>query len=350
MPAARAHRRTPLVLLLLVLALLAAACGSEATSAPGPSTASATPEEGESDETAFPVTIAHKFGSTEIPDEPERVVSLGLTEQDAILALGVEPVAIRYAFGDESDVIFPWAEDAAGDLDPEILTMPFGELNFEAIAALEPDLIMCVTCGLTAQEYDTLAQIAPTVAQPGEYVDFGTPWQEHTRIAGRALGQEDPAEELVAEVETRFAEAREQHPEFDGASLVLSGVVFDGEYPFHASADTRTRLFTTLGFQVPEELDELAGDQFYGTISRERVDLFETDVVAWQAGSPAERESIESDPLLQQLGAVRDGRGIFLEGDVYDALQFSSVLSLPFLLDELVPQLAGALDGEAASR
>ncbi|MFI6497775.1 hypothetical protein [Nonomuraea typhae] len=39
-----------------------------------------------------PVTIEHKFGSTEIKAPPQRVVSVGLVEQDALLALGVVPV------------------------------------------------------------------------------------------------------------------------------------------------------------------------------------------------------------------------------------------------------------------
>jgi iron complex transport system substrate-binding protein len=35
-----------------------------------------------------PVTIAHKHGSTTIRSEPARIVTVGLTDQDALLALG----------------------------------------------------------------------------------------------------------------------------------------------------------------------------------------------------------------------------------------------------------------------
>lgn len=41
-------------------------------------------------------TIEHKFGSTEVAGMPERVVSVGYSDQDPILALGVIPVAVRY--------------------------------------------------------------------------------------------------------------------------------------------------------------------------------------------------------------------------------------------------------------
>jgi iron complex transport system substrate-binding protein len=67
------------------------------------------------------VTIEHQFGETTIEEEPQRVVSLGLQEHDTIFALGVEPVAVRYWYGPEDDVIHLWAEEAAGDADPETL-------------------------------------------------------------------------------------------------------------------------------------------------------------------------------------------------------------------------------------
>ncbi|MGH8908546.1 MAG: hypothetical protein ACRD0K_19125 [Egibacteraceae bacterium] len=36
----------------------------------------------------FPVTIDHKYGSAEVTAEPSRVVTVGVTEQDPVLALG----------------------------------------------------------------------------------------------------------------------------------------------------------------------------------------------------------------------------------------------------------------------
>lgn len=83
-----------------------------------------------------------------------------------------------------------------------------------------------------------------------------------------------------------------------------------------------------LGMRVPARLD--------------------TDILVVQAGSPAERRGLEEDPRLDGLDVVRDGRSLFVDGDLYDALQFSSLLSLPFLLDELPGRMAAALGGSAA--
>lgn len=298
--------------------------------------------------TAFPVTIEHKFGTTTIPQAPQRVLSLGYNDQDPILALGVVPVAVRYWFGDPGDQIWPWAEEALGDAQPTILNMPFGELNFEAIAALQPDLIIAVSAGIDEEEYALLSQIAPTVAQSDAYVNFGTPWQEQTRLIGRALGKEALANRLVAEMEARFAQAREAHPEFVGATAAIASPAGEGQFFFSGPQHERQRVLTSLGFVLPEELAQIAGDSFYGTISGERLDLLDTDVLIWTVSSPEQRAAIESNPLYQQLAVAREGRHIFLDTSgsgelVGPALVFSSVLSLPLVFDELVPMLAERL-------
>lgn len=334
------NRTRSAVLAGLSLSLVLAGCGSDDDGGD-----SATSSSG-ADSSAFPVTIEHAYGETEIPEEPQRVVSLGYTEQDAILAFGVVPVAVRYAFGPEDDVFFEWADEAAGDAEPVIL--PRTELDAEQVAVLEPDLIMAVTAGLTEAEYETLSGIAPVVVQPAEFPAFGTPWQDQTLITGQALGQEERAEELVAEVEAQFEEVRAAHPELDGRTVTLSGVAYEGEYPFHASSDTRTQFFLDFGMVVDPELDEIAGEEFYGTVSQEQAGMLDADVLLWQSGSAEERAQIEGDPILNSIPAVAQGRALFVEGADYDALQFSSVLSLPYLLDSLVPKISGVVQASGA--
>src|SRR3712207_2527892 len=99
-------RPSRLAVPLAVLALSGAltACGGSA----GDGSA---PVEGPSSSGAFPVTIANRFGSTEIPAEPERVVTVGFNDQDFVLALGVTPVGERENLGEYDATTRPWAED-----------------------------------------------------------------------------------------------------------------------------------------------------------------------------------------------------------------------------------------------
>lgn len=291
--------------------------------------------------------VKHKYGETEVSGEPGRVVTVGFTDQDYVLALGVAPVAVREWFGEKPHATWPWAQDELGDAGPEVL--PSTELNFEQIAGLEPDLIVGVSSGMTGEEYDTLSELAPTLPQSGEFVDFGVPWQEQARAIGRALGREDRAGKLVSDLEARFARAREEHPEFEGASGVVVGLTAeDDSYtpsPY-GPQDVRGRFMSSLGFRIPEEIADLTGDAFFADLSRERLELIDADVLVWVTVLAESFEAVRTDPLYRRLDAAREGRDVFLEETLSGALSFGSVLSLPFALDELVPRLVAAVDGD----
>lgn len=336
------------ILATLGLALVAAACGDDASSgvSSAGSVSTATSAE-DAAAPAFPVTIEHKFGSTTITEEPTRVLSLGFNEHDTILALGVTPVAARYWYGPKDDVIRPWADAAATGPDPQILEMP--ELNYEAIAALRPDVILGVYAGIKPDEYERLSQIAPTVPQPGEYVDYGAPWQVAVRTAGMALGRSPRAEELVGALEARFERVREEHPQFAGRSALVA--TFGGDkFGVFASEDPRARFFQSLGFTAPDEIDRLAGDSFYVDLSLEQAGLLDRDLLVWDQLQFVDggRATIEALPLVKQLAATKEGRSIFLEGGVEEAFGWSTVLSLPFALDGVIPLLEEAVPAGAA--
>lgn len=115
-----------------------------------------------------------------------------------------------------------------------------------------------------------------------------------------------------------------------------------------AADDLRASFFTDLGMVVPPEVDELAGEAFYGTLSLEQLPTIDTDVLVWSQLQFTEggRAAIDSDPLVQQLAAVQEGRTLYLDGLADDALQVSTVLSLPTALEAIVPLLAAATDGD----
>lgn len=295
----------------------------------------------------FPVTIEHQFGSTTLTEAPQRVVAIGYTEQDLLLALGVTPVAVRYWYGDE-DGIHAWAEDyVEGDM-PVVLNMPYGNLNYEAILDLQPDLISAVTSGITQEEYDVLSQIAPTITQTDEYIAFGVPWQAAMALVGAAVGKSAEADDLIAEVDGLFEEARLANPEFEGKTVAVA-YYYNGTYGFYTDQDSRARFFTDLGLVVPQELVDIAGESFYADISAERIDLLDQDVIVIINLQFIEggREALEADPLFSQLDAVKEGRVVYFDEVSENALGFSSPLSLPYALEVALPQLVAIFGGES---
>ncbi|MGI9003083.1 MAG: iron-siderophore ABC transporter substrate-binding protein [Pseudonocardia sp.] len=295
----------------------------------------------------FPVTITHKFGDTVIPKAPERVFSVGYNDQDSLLALGVTPVGVREWFGNFPYATHPWATDLLGDAQPEVMTGD--EVNFELVAKTRPDLIVGQYAFLAEEDYAKLAQIAPTISQDGAYIEGGMPWQEMHRTTGRALGREDQAERTIAEVEARFAQARRQHPEFQGLGAFLEPAD-PGSYYALGPQDPRARFLADLGFEVPPEITTLAGDQFYAQISGEQLRLADRDVLVWlDYESTGQAVVLQEDPVYQTLGVAREGRSVFPDVPLRQAIAFSSVLSLPVAIDGLVPLLAAAADGDPAT-
>lgn len=296
-------RRMPRALAFAAAALavvaVGIACGddddTEDTTASATATSTATSGAETPASSAFPVTIEHKYGSTTIDEAPQRVVALGYQEHDFIYALGVQPVAARYWYGDEEDVVYPWAEDAAAGHQPVIMNML--ELDVEEVASFDPDLILGTYSGITEEEYALLSEIAPTIAQSGDYVDYGQPWQETARMIGAALGKGAEAEGLIEDVEGAFVALAAEHPEWEGLEVAVVAGAGD-EIGFFASEDPRARIFTSLGFVVPAAFDDIAAGQFYGTLSIEQAQMLDVDLIVWTQLEFLDggRATIEADP------------------------------------------------------
>ncbi|WP_250038475.1 iron-siderophore ABC transporter substrate-binding protein [Paractinoplanes maris] len=299
---------------------------------------------------AFPVSVPHKFGTTEIKAEPKRIVTVGLVEQDALLALGVVPTATTEWFGEKPGAIWPWAEAALGSAPkPQVLTFTDG-IQFEKVAALRPDLILAVYSGLTSEDYAKLSKMAPTVAQPKGQVDYGVGWQELTRTVGVSVGRKAQAEKLVTDTEARFAEVKREHPEFAGKTGLMA-TTYEG-YWVYGTQDPRGRLLTDLGFTLPAGLDEVTGKEFGANLSKERTDLLDTDLLVWIVDKyDADKAKVQADPLYAKLKVKTEARDLYVENleQVGAATSFISVLSLPYLLDKLVPQMAAAVDGNPST-
>ena len=109
------------------------------------------------------------------------------------------------------------------------------------------------------------------------------------------------------------------------------------------------RVLEDLGFETPAEIDELAGDTFYAEFSAENVERLDADLLVWIAATDDVIAQIRASPLRQTLRATQEGREVFMDAEIGGAAGFSSPLSLPFLLEDLVPRFAAAVDGDPAT-
>ncbi|GAA1697483.1 iron-siderophore ABC transporter substrate-binding protein [Streptomyces yatensis] len=318
---------------------LLAGCGSDSTDEAGDDTPAAASG-------AFPVTVEHAFGSTKITKAPRRVVSVGYTDDQAMLALGVRPVGMVDQYpnpaGKKPDLNtqWPWVKDKWGDTRPEVV-MKNGDTgpNYEKIAALRPDLIVAVYSEIDKAAYDKLSQIAPTVGRTkGEKEPFSAPWQDNAVQIARALGQESEGTKLVQGIEDKLGAAKKAHPEFADQTAVMLSWYKNSVAPF-TSTDVRGRLVTGIGFTYQTKIDKIADGKFYTVLSPERIDLVDADRV-FVINDRADQQALKKFQLFTNLDAVKKGKVSYLldsEGPaVGAAISQGTLLSLPYAIDELV--------------
>ncbi|WP_449066244.1 ABC transporter substrate-binding protein [Planomonospora algeriensis] len=205
-----------------VLSLGLAACGAD-TSGTEAGTTGAAPSAPAAGGAAYPRTVKHAMGETEIPAQPKRVVALDQSFVDAVLTLDTEVVGYTVYRGiDEKlpDYLAP-VMDQAQDIKPVgTLEAP----SLEQIIALKPDLIVSAKIRHEAL-YDKLTQIAPTVFSE----TTGAIWPENLRLMGQALGKEELAETRLKDYKDRAAKIGEAIKAKEGEMPTVSVARFAGE-------------------------------------------------------------------------------------------------------------------------
>ncbi|MHC0430309.1 iron-siderophore ABC transporter substrate-binding protein [Streptomyces sp. O3] len=336
----RFGRKLPVAATAVAAALALTSCGGSDdkdtdTKSEGKATAAA--ESG-----AFPVTVEHKYGSTKIEKEPKRVVTLGLSDQDAVLALGVKPVGAVDWFKEDPYGKWPWTKELWGSDKPQIVGER-DEYNMEKIAELKPDLIIAQYSGMKKEQYETLSKFAKVVAQPKDHPDYGAPWQTMTKQIGKALGKEKEAEKKIADIDAKFKAVRDEHPEYAKQTLAVADSFEAGKYSAFTETDPKSIFFKELGFKLKPEIDDMAKPGWnVAELSAEKLDVLDVDRLVWVTSNTESNDRIKAEPLYKKLAVHQEKRDLFVpyqDPDVGAAFSFNTVLSIPYAIDEIDPLL-----------
>jgi iron complex transport system substrate-binding protein len=332
--------RLPRLLALAGVTLALASCGSSDDSSNETTTAASTAG-------AFPAKVEHEFGTTTVPSAPERIVVVGLTEQDTVLALGEKPVATTEWYGEQPYAVWPWAKPALGDAKPTVLKNSDG-FDFEKIAGLSPDLIIGTNSGMKQADYDKLSKLAPTIGTPKGGSDYFAPWGDQVLLIAEALGKKDQGQALIDGVKDSYAKVAAEHPEWKGKTATFAqNAFYDGEILVYPEG-LNTEFLTYLGFTINPKVTALkknAGEQV--GVSAERLDVIDADVIVFATESPSDVEKLEDVPTFNKLDAVSENRAVYTDGTLAGAMYFMTPLSFPYVLEHLVPQLEAAVAGKA---
>ena len=289
---------------------------------------------------ASDIKVKHKFGELLLTEKPQRIVSVGVTDQDDILALGIKPLAVKQWFGNQPYAVWPWAQDELGDATPVVLGV--SDLDYEMIASLKPDLIIGVSSAMDEKQYKKLSLIAPTLAQSGDYADWTMPWFERHLMIANALGLQEKGRANIQRLQTLLANAKTSHPEFSGKTANVA-FYYNNQPGAYASKDLRAQFLIELGFSIPAEIDQIAGNAFYASFSEERLDLLNSDVLIWLA-SEKQIDEASTAAFRKRMPFYKLNNEYFTGDLVSGAFSFYSVLSIEYLLAEMLPELARIVD------
>lgn len=317
---------------------------------------SSTPEESSSASTATDgVVIEHGHGKTVIPEKPQRIVTLGWMTADIVAALGTNPVGMEEVWGAGDSGYQPWFEDYVTEEygeTPEIIPFLEDGPNYEAIKELKPDLILSLYSGVSDIEYERLTEIAPTVPYIEGPWNPGT-WEDMTRTVGKALSEEDKADELIAETEKQITTLAGEHPEFEDKTFVWGLTLNEGgtDLGVYLEYDPRVRITEALGFTSTPAMDSFLqtaeGDNWYTGVSLENLYDVEADLFAAWGGSTDEGTYTVENKVVSRWNPIANGSYVIYADDAEaSAISAPTVLSLKYILPTYVDDLAGALQGE----
>lgn len=290
------RRSLPLFASSLGLALLATGCGG-------------TSESPDSDSGSLAYTVTDAMGDVVIDETPTRIVALDSPALDALIALGVTPVGAS-EIGEGTG--FPdYLDDELEDTE---VIGNIVEPDLEAIAALEPDLILGSKVRHEAL-YDQLGDIAPTVFA----ADSGTNWTEQATLTAEAIGQSEEMTTLLDDLTTRAEEAGEA---VDAEGTTASMVRFRTEnFRLYGPETFSGSLLTDMGFDLgdrdwneysmmelsPERYEQIDGDVvfFTGDDAEATTEATVTELWGDQPGIKAgNAHSVDEDVWMVGIGVV----------------------------------------------
>ena len=329
---------------------LAAGCSSSEDSPATESTTSA-------QESAFPVTIDSALGSATIPEAPKRIATWGWSNQDAVLALGVVPVAMPTfdgaQYGADDRGILQWDAAALADLGGDTPTLLSGDgtgaVPVEQFAAADPDVIFAPYSGLTQEEFDKLSDIAPVVAYPDK--PWTASWEDQLTIAGKALGKEKEAADLVAGVEGSIADAATKYSALKGKTVTVALPNAPGTFAVSKGNDVRVEFLEQLGLVNEPTIQEADPakdpDAVYFELSLEQASLLKSDVLFVVAYDKESLGAFLVEPAVAAQPVLAQGRTASTEklsADKNFAFGGLTVLTIPYILDDVASALNTAAE------
>lgn len=296
------------------------------------------------------VTIESALGTATIEEAPERIVTLGQGSTETAIALGTVPVGMEeYPWGSDDTGYLPWVYEEVTERGEELPEQFTGatELDIEAILELQPDLILAPWSGVTQEQYDLLADIAPTVAYPEQ--PWTIEWEQQIEIIGEAMGQSNDAQGLIDDINTQFEQAAVD--DYEGLTFSYIYNTGPGTLGVFYPEEQRVAMVSAMGLTPDPVIDELRTEfDAPGTqsalIGLENADqLRDSDLIFTFYMDEANREETEAQPLYAGIPAVEQGAVVASADQPFvTASSLINPLTVPWTIERYQPLIDEAIN------
>ncbi len=242
---------------------------------------------------AFPETLTDAQGrAVTFAARPERIVAIFASNVELLAALGAGPRIV----GIEAYTRFP----------PEVLDRPKvgGRLGFsaEAIARLQPDLVVMTAARQAAHQLVRPMELIGVPVLVLDHRDLAS-ILANLRFLGRAIGAEQKAEAVIADVEARLARAAARIGDRPRRRVYLE-TASSGRGSFQT---VRDGTYTADALRAAGGDSIFAGRNLIAQVSGEAVLAANPDVIL-VAGTEAQAAELRRRPGWDRIAAVRAGR------------------------------------------
>ncbi|AWT26286.1 putative siderophore-binding lipoprotein YfiY [Corynebacterium provencense] len=304
----------PLLSLVLIGGLATACSSDDSDSKPG--------ETSTSDDSYYPHTMTTKFGDVTIEKKPERILALSGTVADRLISLGVEPIAV----GSDPTTIesnLPWLADDITSISDNAYNI-YGEPDYEAIANLNPDLIV----GLITKDdqYDRLSSLAPVITPASKDTNPG--WEDQLKTTAEAINAQNKANSLIDDAKTKWGKIGESVPNVNNKTYNFVAYSKNG-YSYGNGS-----VLQLLGLK-PNQEDTMGLD----TLSKENVGELDADFLVIWTQEQSQIDEMKKDSRFNSLPAVRSGNVVFADTAMANAINSPAPMALDWLLDKLTPSI-----------
>ncbi|WP_228055161.1 iron-siderophore ABC transporter substrate-binding protein [Gloeocapsopsis crepidinum] len=285
--------------------------------------------------------IQHALGEVCVPNNPQRVVTLGRPSLGNALALGVKPIGSSFDL-ERRDEFSPYLKDKAKGVEP------VGDQNqpsLEKLLLLKPGLI--ISWQPIETVYPKLSEIAPTTPYDWHGKDDWDSnkelkgiWRDYFNFMAEALNQEKAKQQAWEHYYQRIEELksalgdRYQDKTISLVNFCCGEIFSDVKNSFPGS------ILNDIGLKRPEAQNTTAPLGFI-TFSEETFDKADGDILfvynSYDGESHLQR--LKNNPLWSKLKAVQQNRVYFVDVSVW---RNSDMIAANAVIDDLYKYLVSS--------